>query len=229
LLLDERGERFIDELGPRSVVARAILERGRVVLDARAIPDLEVRFPTVVAAVRAHGLDPVTEAIPVEPAAHYFIGGVAADAHGRTSLDGLLAAGEAASTGFDGANRMAGNSLLQAVVVGRRVGAQVTTGRAPSSVAALEGPGLSQVPADLPELLWAAAGPIRDDAGLAAGLDALAERTPSAHLRFVAMILTAARARTETRGVHTRRDFPDPDRALAQRRITVGAAEATPR
>jgi L-aspartate oxidase len=124
-LVNERGERFVEELAPRHVVARAILMQERAFLDCRHIANLEREFPTVVAAARLRGFDPVTELLPVAPAAHYFIGGIAADASGRTSIDGLYAAGECASSGMHGANRMAGNSLLETVVVGRRVGARV--------------------------------------------------------------------------------------------------------
>src|SRR5207248_2861353 len=122
ILLNERGERFVDELAARHVVTKAILEQASVTLDCRHIPELEKRFPTVVAGARARGFDPVTTPLPVSPAAHYFVGGIASDAYGRTSVDQLFAAGESAATGMHGANRMAGNSLLESVVVGRRVG-----------------------------------------------------------------------------------------------------------
>lgn len=132
-LLDDRGERFmlaehgLAELAPRDVVARAIRrqqERGSgVFLDARhcvgdAFPE---RFPTVYGFCRAAGLDPCTTPIPVTPAAHYTMGGIAVDAHGRASLPGLWACGEVSSTGVHGANRLASNSLLEALVFGQRV------------------------------------------------------------------------------------------------------------
>ena len=132
-LVDDRGVRFMAdvhpdrELAPRDVVARAIwrhLRSGRrVFLDARravggSFPE---RFPTVFALCRAHGLDPRVEPMPVVPAAHYHMGGVAVDASGRTSLPGLWACGEVAATGAHGANRLASNSLLEALVFGARV------------------------------------------------------------------------------------------------------------
>jgi L-aspartate oxidase len=133
VLMDERGRRFMaavhpdGELAPRDVVARAIwslLREGhRAYLDARrAVGEgFPERFPTVFALCRKHGIDPRFEAMPVVPAAHYHMGGVAVDAGGRTSLPGLWACGEVAATGAHGANRLASNSLLEALVFGARV------------------------------------------------------------------------------------------------------------
>src|SRR5207245_165665 len=101
-------------------------------LDCRTIDQLEQRFPTVVTGARSRGFDPVSQVLPVFPAAHYYIGGIAADAYGRTSIPGLYAAGECAATGMHGANRLAGNSLLETVVVGRRVGASFEGDPTPS-------------------------------------------------------------------------------------------------
>ncbi|HEX6203927.1 MAG TPA: L-aspartate oxidase [Thermoanaerobaculia bacterium] len=133
VLVDGHGHRFMPdehpaaELAPRDVVARAIHRRlaagDRVFLDARrAIGDrFPERFPTVFAAAREAGLDPRTEPLPVVPAAHYHMGGVVTDERGRTSLPGLWACGETATTGVHGANRLASNSLLEALVFGARV------------------------------------------------------------------------------------------------------------
>jgi L-aspartate oxidase len=133
VLIDDRGVRFMAavhpdrELAPRDVVARAIWARlaegRRVFLDAtRAVGErFPERFPTVFALCRQHGLDPRVEPLPVVPAAHYHMGGVAVDARGRTSLPGLWACGEVAATGAHGANRLASNSLLEALVFGARV------------------------------------------------------------------------------------------------------------
>ena len=133
LIVDEHGERFMTavhpdaELAPRDVVARAVWRRaaegGAVYLDARAaVGELfPVRFPTVFDACREAGIDPRHQVIPIVPAAHYHMGGVAVGANGRTSLPGLWAAGEVASTGVHGANRLASNSLLEALVFGARV------------------------------------------------------------------------------------------------------------
>jgi L-aspartate oxidase len=136
-LIDDLGVRFMAEvhadreLAPRDVVARAIWRRlrsgRRVYLDARrAVGEhFPERFPTVFALCQAHGLDPRVEAMPVVPAAHYHMGGVAVDASGRTSLPGLWACGEVAATGAHGANRLASNSLLEALVFGARVAESV--------------------------------------------------------------------------------------------------------
>src|SRR6185437_8094753 len=124
------GRHPLGDLAPRDVVAAAMAERMReqdgdhLWLDATSLGRavLERQFPTVTAACRAHGIDPVTEPIPVAPGAHYACGGIRADLDGRTSVPGLYAVGEAASTGVHGANRLASNSLTEALVTGRRVG-----------------------------------------------------------------------------------------------------------
>jgi L-aspartate oxidase len=220
-LVDAHGERFVDELAPRHIVAHAILSRPRAFLDCRHIVDLERYFPTVVAAARHRGFDPVTELLPVAPAAHYFIGGVAADAFGRTSIDALSAAGECAATGMHGANRLAGNSLLETVVVGRRVGARVAIGSAASD-AWTGGTALApttSLPPDprIAEILWRGVGPIRDEDGLARAMGELSTVADTGHRELAQMIARAARARLESRGVHIRSDFPDQDPGMASR------------
>jgi L-aspartate oxidase len=215
VLTDEAGERFVDELAPRHVVTAAILERGRVFLDCRGLAGLSERFPTVVAGARSRGFDPLTEALPVSPAAHYFIGGVAADTHGRTGMPGLWAAGECASTGMHGANRMAGNSLLEAVVVGRRVGS-VEFGQMPGRVPEPE-TSLGQPSGEIPGIMWHRCGPSRDAAGLAAGLEELAAVEPSGQRALCTAIVNAALARAETRGVHLRADKPAQEASFARR------------
>jgi L-aspartate oxidase len=136
-LVDADGKRFmvgqheLAELAPRDVVAkgihRVLLSTGadHVFLDARHIPDLARRFPTITASCRAAGIDPETEPIPVAPAAHYASGGVRTDLDGRTSIDGLYACGEVACTGVHGANRLASNSLLEGLVFARRIAADI--------------------------------------------------------------------------------------------------------
>ena len=129
VLIDETGARFMAgqgraELEPRDVVSRAVWRRmgegHRVFLDARAAlgARFAARFPAVYAACREAGIDPAVQPIPVRPAAHYHMGGIAVDAAGRSSVAGLWACGEAASTGLHGANRLASNSLLEAAVTG---------------------------------------------------------------------------------------------------------------
>jgi L-aspartate oxidase len=140
ILVDAHGERFMPayhpdaELAPRDVVSRSIAlhlaalgdPNGHVYLDARVIEAnrgegfLAQRFPTLSARTREAGIDWTREPVPVAPAAHYWMGGVVTDLHGRTSLPGLLAAGEVACTGVQGANRLASNSLLEGLVFGRR-------------------------------------------------------------------------------------------------------------
>jgi len=214
-LVDEDGERFVDELAPRHVVTKAILERGGAFLDLRGIERLEDLFPTVVASTRAAGIDPARELVPVAPAAHYFIGGIAADAWGRTSIPGLYAAGECASTGMHGANRMAGNSLLETVVVGARAGQRVAAEEARG--AGLPTVGAAAPPAGLAAILWSRAGPIRDAAGLDAARAEIAALAAGGHTALASMIVSAAAARLESRGVHIRSDFPDPAEAFAAR------------
>jgi L-aspartate oxidase len=127
LIRDARGERFVDELQPRDVVARAItaklLEEGtdHVYLDATVLEDFAERFPTIERELGAAGLDPTTDLLPIAPAAHYQCGGVVTDLQGGSSLPGLWAAGEVACTGVHGANRLASNSLLEGMVFGPRV------------------------------------------------------------------------------------------------------------
>jgi L-aspartate oxidase len=201
-LLDEDGERFTDELAPRDVVARAIAARNGAALDLRAIE--RARYPSLMATLERAGYDPAGEPIPVSPAAHYAIGGIATDLEGRTNVPGLYAAGECACTGVHGANRLASNSLLECLVFGRRAG-----------VAAVEGPLLvSDIdsrcptpPSDVGHDLWVNAGLIRSAAGLKQLVDA-----PNELVRLVAQ---SALARTESRGVHFREDFPIEDGALA--------------
>jgi L-aspartate oxidase len=122
-------------------MARRLAESGdaALFLDCRGVEDLVARFPTVAGACRAAGFDPVREPVPVRPAAHYSCGGIAADLDGRTGIDGLLAIGEVAATGAHGANRLASNSLLEAVVAGARAGALLAAGVAATGAGAAGG------------------------------------------------------------------------------------------
>ncbi|MGZ4214202.1 MAG: L-aspartate oxidase, partial [Actinomycetota bacterium] len=160
-LLNERGERFVDELAPRHVVTKAILAQRSVRLDCTKIPNLEQRFPTVVAGARARGFDPVTTPLPVGPAAHYFIGGIACDPNGRTSIPGLFAAGECAATGMHGANRMAGNSLLESVVIGRRVGEGCSDEAEDASEPGNAGTLSGAFDPRITSIMWSDVGPVR--------------------------------------------------------------------
>ncbi|NLV55920.1 MAG: L-aspartate oxidase [Acidimicrobiales bacterium] len=144
LLLDARGERFVDELQPRDVVSRAELEvmvtQGidHVYLDARHLEDFAARFPTIDTALREVGLDATVDLLPVAPAAHYTCGGIVSDLDGASSLPGLWVAGEASCTGVHGANRLASNSLLEGMVFGPRAVEAIERGQVgPSATGAM--------------------------------------------------------------------------------------------
>jgi L-aspartate oxidase len=261
VLLSSSRERFMPavhpdaELAPRDIVARGIaaqmtLQGGApVLLDATGLGRdlLESRFPTITAACRAAGLDWASEPIPVAPAAHYWMGGVATDIWGRTSLPGLFAVGEVARTGAHGANRLASNSLLEAAVFADRAvralggiaGAHpVFTVDAGDSgvetVVETAGPGATAVDrSTLQDLLWEAAGVHRSGAGLIGAASTLAgwRATDRAHatveqletgnlLDLGRLIVAAALAREESRGAHHRADFPDARVELARPRFS---------
>ena len=134
LLRDSHGERFVDELAPRDVVSRAMAQRMHLQgvdslwLDATALASFDSRFPTIAASLRAIGLDPARDWLPIAPAAHYLSGGVITDLSGATALPGLWAAGEVACTGVHGANRLASNSLLEGMVFGARLAESILAG-----------------------------------------------------------------------------------------------------
>jgi L-aspartate oxidase len=248
VLRDGAGERFmvgvhpLAELAPRDVVAKGItrvqLRDGvdHVWLDARAVPDLAERFPTIVASCRAAGVDPVTDLVPVTPAAHYASGGLVTDLAGRTTVPGLYACGEVACTGVHGANRLASNSLLEGLVFAARIGAQLAAGLPPSSaVAAVDDApsGLLDPDGrrDVTETMSARVGALRSGAGLAEATGRLAalaaglgpDRVGGAGVRIApgvagweatdlltvaGALATVAAVREETRGCHWREDHP---------------------
>ena len=199
-LLDDGGERFVDELAPRDVVARAVAARAGARLDLRPV-DRE-RYPTLMATLAEAGYDPADEPVPVSPAAHYAIGGIVTDLDARTSVPGLYAAGECACTGVHGANRLASNSLLECLVFGRRAG-----------LAALEGPRFDTEAAPLPSATYPGAELWRD-AGLIRSARGLGRLSASPH-PLVRRIAACGMARTESRGVHFREDFPVESDVLA--------------
>ncbi|MGY4957400.1 L-aspartate oxidase [Streptomyces nigrescens] len=148
-LVDADGTRFmvgrheLAELAPRDIVAKAIMSQAHeqgvehMYLDGRhfGAQMWETRFPTILAACRSHGIDPVTEPIPVAPAAHYASGGVRTDLRGRTTVPGLYACGEVACTGVHGANRLASNSLLEGLVFAERIAADIAAPHTPEAAA----------------------------------------------------------------------------------------------
>jgi L-aspartate oxidase len=243
VLVDAAGKPFMQgvhelaDLAPRDVVAKAILRvmqaegLDHVWLDARKLgPDLlRRRFPSIVARCRQAGVDPVTEPIPVVPAAHYASGGVRTDLRGRTSVPGLYACGEVACTGVHGANRLASNSLLEGLVFAGRIGTDLAAGLAPQvePVVTARETGLVDPAgrAELARVMSAGAGVIRSDVSLHEAAEALAaapaegvEPRPEAwdatNLHTVSTALVAAASRREeTRGCHWREDFPDRDDA----------------
>lgn len=243
-LVDETGARFMEgqhpdaELAPRDIVARAIhrhIAAGhRVFLDTRAaIGDaITTQFPTIAEASRVAGVDPTAAPIPVHPIQHYHMGGVRADGRARSSLDGLWVVGEVACTGLHGANRLASNSLLEALVYGARaaedIRAEVSATGMPEKVAPLSGPEADILPegplARLRRTMTADVGLERDAVGLRRALREIAEAeceaagTSRGFLNMTSaatLIAAAALERTESRGGHFRRDFPDLDPAQA--------------
>jgi L-aspartate oxidase len=227
-LHDQRtGERFVEELLPRDEVSRAIQARLRetgasaVGLDMRAIDP--GHFPNVFAALREAGLDPTRELVPVAPAAHYAMGGIAVDLHARSSVAGLYAVGEVSCTGLHGANRLASNSLSECFVFARRAVDAALTEPAPAPAAPGEIDGLLRSP-PLPgaqpgtrAALWRDAGIERTGEGLRRLLD---DPHPLARL-----IARCALAREESRGAHLRLDRPARDPALDRRHAIVAGED----
>lgn len=243
-LRNAQGERFMEryhpllELAPRDVVARAITREGTgpegeqlpVYLDMRHVTGIDpaTRFPGISSFLARHGLDLRRDLIPVRPAAHYLMGGICTDVHGRTSLQRLYAAGEAACTGVHGANRLASNSLLEGLVFGARAAEAMLEqsamrARQPDPrVEPLYGEAdFSSLRERLQQTMWEKAGLLRDADGLRTAqqnLDALGEELPETSnrqgievrnlLAVGEMIVASALAREESRGAHYRNDFP---------------------
>jgi L-aspartate oxidase len=226
ILIDDAGERFMAdyaraELEPRDVVSRAVwsqLTQGRrVFLDARSAigARFATAFPQITAACRSAGVDPVSQPVPIRPAAHYHMGGIAVDARGRTSVAGLWACGEVSSTGLHGANRLASNSLLEAAACG---------GEVALDVAAAERAGRRPEPQALPPAANAGlvrttieqhTGVLRERRGLEAAIQALAPLAagvgPASDPALVGLFIAhGALARQESRGGHSRTDYPAP-------------------
>ncbi|SDT52741.1 L-aspartate oxidase [Bradyrhizobium canariense] len=249
-LINASGERFmlarhrLAELAPRDIVARGVfaeIAAGRgAFLDATTSlgNHFAEKFPTVYASCLSAGIDPSKQPIPVAPAAHYHMGGIAVDVNGRTSLKGLWAGGEVSSTGAHGANRLASNSLLEAVVYAARIAEDIDGSTAPASSRLPEAsipPRNCAMPplieANLRAMMTSHVGVIRDGEQLAEAVRAFAaiERdTGNIALRNMAttalLVATSAWARRESRGAQYRSDYPTEKPTLAHRTMTTLAA-----
>jgi L-aspartate oxidase len=220
-LLDVNGERFTDELAPRDEVTLAVLDRMKrdgtdhVLLDMRSLS--EARFPSVFEALREAGHDPATEPIPVAPASHYVMGGIATDLEGRSSLPGLFAVGECACTGLHGANRLASNSLTECFVLGAR--AALAASAEPDAGPPSDPPSwrFGPPPAETREAVWELAGPVRSAGGL--------ERLLSNPYPLARLIARFALEREESRGSHRRLEFPETNPELDGRHIVCSGDE----
>ncbi|TIU25717.1 MAG: FAD-binding protein, partial [Mesorhizobium sp.] len=241
VLVDEHGDRFLTdtrgaELGSRDVVARAVahhLAAGhRVYLDARQClgQKFAKRFPAIDAACKQAGIDPAAEPIPVRPAAHYHMGGVSVDAEGRSTVNGLWACGEVACTGLHGANRLASNSLAEAVATSAWVAASVAGTRAgwqwPRVPSMLP---LRPDPSSIRQVVSNALGIVRNGKALREAVATLlpiaAGETTAADPALVALFIAlAALRREESRGSHYRSDFPERDSDARPSRLTLCTA-----
>jgi L-aspartate oxidase len=245
----------LGELAPRDIVARAIVREMRVtsadhvLLDCTGLKsmDLSARFPGIFAFCKSVGIDMRKEPIPVAPAAHYLMGGVRTDVHGRTTVPGLYACGEVACTGVHGANRLASNSLMETVVFGKRVvealGEQGVRAARPAeeSLRIRLAGGMDGAKRDLQRLMWECAGIEREVRGLEGGLRRLTSASgdpddlPQATSRdgwersqmqvASQLMLEAALRRTESRGAHYRSDYPERDDQRWQRRQVFRRAD----
>jgi L-aspartate oxidase len=218
-LLDAGGERFTDELAPRDAVTAAILEQMRadgtaaVELDLREIDP--ARFPNVFASLARAGLDPQSRPVPVAPAAHYTMGGIAVDIDGRSSLPGLYAVGECSCTGLHGANRLASNSLSECFVFGGRAAAAAIAEQPGGDRP--EPPGWRFEPPtdETRDAVWCFAGPMRNPDDLA--------KLISNPYPLARALGASALGRRESRGGHLRRDCPEVDPALDGIHVVVSA------
>jgi L-aspartate oxidase len=249
-LIDHQGDRFVfqyhdkGELAPRDVVSRAIFthlqktKEPTVFLDLHPIPQERIayRFPNIIKICQQWQIDVFSKPIPVTPAAHYCMGGIVVDSHGATSIEGLYAVGETASTGVHGANRLASNSLLECFVFGERLAKKVCSQHhqiieTPTAIY----PQLSQhnnletiqnIKSAIQNLSWQAAGICRVEADLEIAIaqitawqDDLKQLAETSRLwietrnlaDYAYLLVRSALFRTESRGAHYRSDFPDTD------------------
>lgn len=225
VLVNDKGESFVNSLAARDVVARSVwrqIEIGnQVFVDARKIENFSQHFPTVNAACQQAGIDPQYALIPVTTTAHYHMGGVETDKDGRTNVEGLWACGECACTGLHGANRLASNSLLEAVVMGQKVAGALRPTLAANAEIESEGcwtffPRYDQAEAKVRQIMALHVGVCRTQHGLEQAVDALsALALSSAPARLALLITKAAMARPYSCGAHERIDTLDFSRRLA--------------
>lgn len=240
ILVNEKQERFLasqpgSELAPRDIVARAvsaeIAKGSRVFLDATKTlgQGFACRFPAITRLCLEAGLDPARDRIPVRPAAHYHMGGVATDLRGRSSLEGLWVVGEAAATGLHGANRLASNSLLEAAVMGIRAGRDILGANAKpvaisEAVRLPEPVELSPVRAIVSQSLGVLRNAPTVDGAVAGLLSLVQEDGPAADPALVALAIAVfASLRQESRGAHARTDYPLKLADARRRRMTLAA------
>lgn len=241
ILVNERGDRFLvgepgAELAPRDIVARTIAGEiargGRAFLDARRAlgSRFASRFPTIAALCQEADIDPSCELIPVRPAAHYHMGGVATDNSGRSSVDGLWVVGEAACTGLHGANRLASNSLLEAAVMGMRAAHDVAS--IPATEVATVAPATLPMPPDLSAvrpIVSRHLGVLRNaeaiNSAIASLLPLVESEGTGADPAIVALLIAVfASLRQESRGAHARTDFPAKFADAQRRRMSLAEA-----
>lgn len=248
VLVNSDGERFMPalhpmaDLAPRDVVSRAIIfqqKRGQqVYLDARLIGSaFPSRFPNIYAKLKEHGVDPSSELIPITPAAHFTMGGIKTDDYGQTNISGLLACGEAASTGVHGANRLASNSLLEGLVFGKRTALALKrlSKRVASDCPLPENIDYTPLnPEDprlhlLQEIMWSKVGIVRQGQDMSeaqARLDNFAKQISPSELELSNMVLVAklitaaALNRLESRGSHYRLDYPELSKTWQQKHLS---------
>ena len=217
-LLDAAGERFTDELAPRDAVTAAILEKlaadggSAVKLDLRALNP--ARFPNVFESLADAGLRPREEPVPVAPAAHYTMGGVAVDLDGRSSVAGLYAVGECSCTGLHGANRLASNSLSECFVFGDRAAAAAIEEHAVEERPRPDGSPFAPPTRETRDAVWRLAGPLREASAL--------ERLSADPYLLARAISTSASERRESRGGHLRTDYRETDPALDGVHLLLG-------
>ena len=234
ILIDDNGERFIDELKPRDEVARAIflknLEGKKVYLDITPLKEkginFEERFPNIASMLKYVGLAGKTK-IPVSPAAHYTIGGIKAQADGKTKIEGLFSVGEVSCTGVHGANRLASNSLLECVVFGFKTAYSVFVHNMNNDfvkIPDIKNQGSesenkshlnNEIILNLKKLMWEKVGLIRNKESLEEAFKTLEQLEENANNNYLKDIINLAKAitvsalnREESRGVHFRKDFP---------------------